>query len=83
MSKRHEVGLIAAVVTNNLFDEIYKQTSSSLSAYDAIAKLSVDFEKKFRHVTDWNKFLNNNFQFATDWEVFVIEYARLNIQNFY
>jgi hypothetical protein len=81
-----EVGMIAAVITHNLFNELRNHYNEGyMHALDAISCLATMFEKKYSEVTEWAEFLDRDEQAkkwgTSDWEEFVITWAWANKDN--
>lgn len=78
MSETREVGMISAIITQNMFESIRTDLSMScMDTYDFIAQAAMEFYKEFQGVTDWAAFCDSHQ--ISDWEEFILIETKLKV----
>lgn len=76
----HEVGMIAAVITENRFAEIYALKNDSFTESHAqISDWAIQFFNDTKHVTEWDEYSDS--KGVLDWEECIMQFIDAEITN--
>lgn len=74
-----EIGVIASIITSNLFDEVKQfKRIGTFATYEAISELAREFYIKFEKVQDWEQKLKSTD--VSDWEEFIVKWVSNKIK---
>jgi len=77
--KNYNVGTVASIITQNMFDAIrQKLNNGTIAAHEKIQQLAIDFEIVHAHIKDdeWEEYCIENGH--DDWEVCIIDWVKEN-----
>lgn len=79
--KTLETAIISGIITDSFFTKIYEQSEiGAIGVFGIIAHIAIDFEKKYRKVTDWEA--ESEKQGCTDWEDCIIQFTKEQLKKY-
>jgi len=78
----HDVGMIASVMSHEMFDEIYKNVDGGvMRVHDLISQWSLEFHKKYEGKVNWgfDDETNHGFVKSGCWDEAIIEFTERKI----